>query len=74
MKARIRVARHSLGMTQVDFASAVGVRPKAVQDWEAGKLEPRVAQLRTLVAVTGRSADWFLADDEELEEEVAAVA
>jgi transcriptional regulator with XRE-family HTH domain len=74
MKARIRVARRKVGMTQVDFASAVGVRPKAVQDWEAGRLEPRVAQLRTLVEVTGFSADWFLADDEELEEEAVAVA
>jgi transcriptional regulator with XRE-family HTH domain len=49
--AKIRALRESLGMTQTAFASAVGVRPNSVSQWESGKNKPNPDMLVRLSAL-----------------------
>jgi transcriptional regulator with XRE-family HTH domain len=62
---RIRQARHSLRMTQEEFARAVQVGVRSVPDWESGKARPRIGALRRISELTGVPLDELAADDSE---------
>lgn len=44
------MARASMGLSQAEFASLLGVSPRTLQDWEQGRREPTGAA-RTLLKV-----------------------
>lgn len=47
----IRELRAERGWTQVELAFKLGVTPSTVYNWEKGRFEPRVSQLRDLARV-----------------------
>ena len=53
----IRQLREAKKWTQVDLANKVGVAPSTVYNWERGKVEPRVSQLRSLADTFGVRMD-----------------
>lgn len=53
----IRQLREAKKWTQVELASKVGVAPSTVYNWERGKVEPRVGQLRSLADTFGVRMD-----------------
>lgn len=42
----IRELREAAGLTQLELAVRVGVTPSTIYNWETGRAEPRVSQLR----------------------------
>ena len=44
----IRELREARGWTQAELAHRVEVAPSTIYNWEAGRYEPRVSQLRDL--------------------------
>lgn len=62
---RIRQARHSLRLTQEEFARTVGVGVRSVPDWESGKRRPRIGALRRISELTGVPLAEFQSDDSE---------
>ena len=46
--ASILALRAGLGLTQAEFARALGVRQQTVSEWETGRYAPRGASLRVL--------------------------
>lgn len=59
----IRELRERHGWSQVEVANRVGVTPSAVYNWEKGKNEPRLTQLRALSRVFGVSLDQLALND-----------
>lgn len=53
MVKTIRELREAHQLTQLELATRVGVTPSTVYNWERGRNEPRVTQLRTLARVFG---------------------
>jgi len=49
----IREFRQERGWTQLQLANMLGVTPVTVYNWERGKYEPKVAQLRALTQIFG---------------------
>jgi len=69
----IRQLREAKGWSQAETAHRVGVAPSTIYNWERGKFEPRVAQLRDLAAALGvRMDEIALVADEEGEQGKAA--
>jgi transcriptional regulator with XRE-family HTH domain len=62
---RIRQARHSLGLTQEEFARTVRVGVRSIPDWESGKRRPRIGALRRISELTGIPLEELQADDTE---------
>jgi len=60
----IRQLREAKGWTQLKLANEVGVTPSTVYNWETGRSEPKVTQLREVARIFGVSSD-----DIELEQE-----
>ncbi len=60
LSERIRESRVAMGLSQEAFAQRLGVDRRTPERWEAGKTEPRAAQLRTIADVTGASIEWLL--------------
>ena len=56
---RIARARKESGLTQEDLAARVGVTPRSIQGYEAGKVVP-YRHLPRLAEVTNRDVVWFL--------------
>ena len=54
---RIRTLREKKGLSQTELARLIGVRPQSVQQWEAGKTEPRSGRLEALA----EALDTYLA-------------
>ena len=57
---KIIVLRKKKGLTQDEFASAVGVSRQAVYKWESGKSYPEVAKLLEIKILFGISIDDLL--------------
>ena len=57
---KIVVLRKKKGLTQDEFASAVGVSRQAVYKWESGKSYPEVAKLLEIKILFGISIDDLL--------------
>lgn len=51
MRITIKAARINVGLTQADFAKAVGVSVKTVQNWESGVSSPRADKMPEICAV-----------------------
>ena len=47
--------RAALGLTQAEFARALGVRQQTVSEWEQGQYLPRGASARLLSIIADRS-------------------
>lgn len=58
--ARLRTERR---MTQNELASALGVTPGAVANWECGIRTPRPQTLRRMAALFGVTIDYILGDE-----------
>lgn len=71
--ARIREARESLGLTQLEFANALelgerGHGQRTLQAWERNERTPRLPALMEIARVAERPISWFY----EAPEDVAA--
>jgi transcriptional regulator with XRE-family HTH domain len=53
----IRELREAHGMTQLELAVRIGVTPASVYNWESGRYQPRIKQLRDLAQAFGVSSD-----------------
>ena len=53
----IKQLREEREWTQLALANKLGVTPSTVYKWEAGRNEPKVAQLRAVARVFGMSSD-----------------
>jgi putative transcriptional regulator len=55
----IRAIRASLGLTQLDFAVAIGTTPSSVSRWERGMSEPEltIVQVKRLCKLAGKSLE-----------------
>ncbi len=53
----IRELRDEKGWTQLELANQLGVTPSTVYNWERGRFEPRLTQLRDLARVFGIRMD-----------------
>lgn len=64
---RIRGRRQDLGISQFEVLvrmSNTGVKrtPPTLQSWEAGRVEPRADELRTLAEVLDTSVGWLVGE------------
>jgi transcriptional regulator with XRE-family HTH domain len=55
--AKILALRQSLGLTQAEFGSLVGVQAGTISRWEAGKCAPERFQAQLMVAVKAACND-----------------
>ncbi len=53
----ISAIRKNLKMNQHEFAEAVGVSTATVTNWETGRSEPRLSQLRSVSELSGVPMD-----------------
>ena len=60
---RIKQAMDSKGLNQTELAKKLGVTPQTVQQWIAGKTEPRNKKLQLLANALGVYQSWLLGDD-----------
>lgn len=64
---RLRHARKLRMLTQRELAAAVGVHPRLVQKWEAGRVAPRPASQRRLCEVLEVSPTYLFGLDERID-------
>ncbi|MGB6165793.1 MAG: helix-turn-helix domain-containing protein [Pseudonocardiaceae bacterium] len=67
MASRLREARETIGLTQADTASALGIPRSSVVALEAGKRKVTGLELRRLARLYRRSVAWMLGEDNEPE-------
>ena len=65
-KEKLVILRKSKGLTQDDFASAVGVSRQAVYKWESGQSYPEVPKLLEMKLLFTISIDELLDDIESI--------
>ena len=53
----IEELRRARGWTQLELANRLGVTPSTIYNWERGRYEPRVSQLRDLARLFGVRMD-----------------
>jgi len=53
----IRQLREAKGWTQLKLANEVGVTPSTIYNWETGRSEPKVTQLREVARIFSVSSD-----------------
>ena len=51
--------RANAEMNQIQFAEAIGVDRSTIANWEAGKTEPTVTQLRKISELSGIPMDFI---------------
>jgi len=61
----VREMREERGWSQFELAGRIGVTPSAIYNWERGKNEPRLSQLRALSRVFGVSMDDIAMTEED---------
>lgn len=44
----VKQAREDIGFTQAEFADALGVTPRTIQNWEAGISSPKPPQVKSI--------------------------
>ncbi|MER7924102.1 helix-turn-helix domain-containing protein [Streptomyces sp. NPDC096057] len=62
---RLRTARETLGLTQDDVASALGVPRTSVTAMESGQRNVTALELRRLARLYRRTVHWLLGEEEE---------
>lgn len=55
----LKAVRANTGMTQKDWAKALGVSDETVKNWETGKTEPKWSQLQTMSELSGIPVDFI---------------
>lgn len=60
---KLRKARTSAGLEQVDLANELGIARNSVANYENGRTTPRRAVLLAWALCTGVSLDWLTEDD-----------
>jgi Zn-dependent peptidase ImmA (M78 family)/DNA-binding XRE family transcriptional regulator len=60
---RLRLARHSTGLSQMDVASALGVARPTISQVESGKRGVSGLELVRLARLYGRPVEWFVESD-----------
>lgn len=60
----IAAARVNAKMNQREFAEFIGVDVSTVANWEKGKTEPNVSQLRKISEVSGIPMDFIFVPEE----------
>lgn len=71
----IKELREAKGWTQMDLAVHAGVSIAAVSNWETGRNQPQIRQLREVARALGVSSDDIeLVDKESAKKVTAAVA
>ncbi len=69
---RLRLARETLGLTQEDVASALGIPRTSVISMEAGKRKVTALELRRLARLYRRGVTWILGEDPQEAEQTSA--
>ena len=64
LKISIAAARVNSGMNQREFAKEIGVSLATVTNWEGGKTEPDVSQLRKISQPSGIPMDYIFVPKE----------
>lgn len=67
--AKIRQARHAVGMTQAALAAAAGTRERNIIRWENGQHAPRFEHVASIAKATGKDIAFFLEGGSEDDEE-----
>lgn len=57
MEISLYACRANVKMTRVQFAEKIGVSPCTIANWENGKSEPSLANLRKISEVSGIPMD-----------------
>lgn len=70
----IRELREARGWSQFELATRVGVTPTTVYNWERGRNEPRVVQLRALARVFGVPMEAIAMNDADRDAETLKIA
>ena len=60
MEVNIKACRSNTGMKQSEFAKAIGVTLGTVSNWEKGKTEPTVTQLRKIAEISGIPYEYII--------------
>lgn len=56
---RIKQARVSSGLLQVELANKVNVYPQLISKYEAGRVTPSIDTIERIAEVTGLPLEWF---------------
>lgn len=64
MRISIAAARVNAGLKQREFAEKIGVSLATVTNWESGKTEPDVSQLRKISQISGIPMDYIFVKEE----------
>ena len=59
VRIKLAACRANADMNQVEFAEALGVDRSTIANWEAGKSEPNVTQLRRISELSGIPMDFI---------------
>lgn len=57
MRVTLKAARANKNLTQSDFATAIGVGLRTVQNWESGESSPRADKMPEICEVLGCSVE-----------------
>jgi Zn-dependent peptidase ImmA (M78 family)/DNA-binding XRE family transcriptional regulator len=64
---RLRSAREALGLTQQMVEETTGIGASSLSEFESGKREPRLAQLRSLADCYRKPLNYFLSEEEPIQ-------
>lgn len=67
---KLRYARKKVGLTGAQVRERTGLGESSLSEFENGKRDPKVSQLRALAEAYQRSVSFFLSEDEPVEETV----
>ena len=70
---RLRNAREAAGMSQQQMASRLGVRGATVNNWEAGKEDPRANRLQMIASLLNVPLLWLIAGSQQVPDPAANV-
>ena len=60
MQICIAACRANANMSQTEFAKAIGVTLPTICNWEKGKSEPNLSQLRQISELSGIPMDYIV--------------
>lgn len=63
-KISVAAARTNSGLNQPEFAEKIGVSVSTVLNWEKGRTEPNVSQLRQISELSGIPMDYIFVQQE----------
>lgn len=60
MEISLEACRTNAQMTQSEWAKAIGVSAPTIYNWEVGKTEPSISQLRKISELSGIPFDYIV--------------